>query len=65
MKNKKFDCVKMKHEIQRQILEETRGMTPEQRRRQAEQAIESDPILAHLWRHARRIQPSDSPVITS
>jgi len=35
-----FDCVKMKREIQAQIYEETKHMTPEERREHTRQAAE-------------------------
>ena len=35
-----FDCVKMKREIQAQIYEETKNMTPEEQRERLRQASE-------------------------
>ncbi len=57
MKAKKFDCVQMKHEIQRQILAGMAGLSPEEQRRRTEQEILSDPILGRLWRESHRIDP--------
>ena len=51
---KEFDCVRMKHEIQQEILREMRGLSPEEQRRRTEELILADPILGRLWRKARR-----------
>ena len=53
MKAKTFDCVKMKHEIQQQILQEFSGLPVQEQRNRTRQMIESDPILGRLWRRAR------------
>ena len=50
MKKKDFDCVEMKREIQRRILEEMQGVRPEEQLRRTEEAIKSDPILARFWK---------------
>ncbi len=52
---KKFDCVQMKHEIQQRLLAEMTGLSPEEQRRLTEERIESDPILARLWKRARPV----------
>lgn len=53
MKKKDFDCVEMKREIQRQILEEMRGLGSEEQRNRTEKAVKSDPVLARFWKDAR------------
>ena len=58
MKTKSFDCVKMKHDIQQQILQELTGLSLEQQRKRSQQLIESDPILARLWRRTRPAAPA-------
>jgi hypothetical protein len=58
MKNKEFDCVEMKWQIQQRIAEETRGMSEEDRRRYDEASIVANPVLARLWRDARRVSNS-------
>lgn len=56
MKDKQFDCVRMKHEIQQEILREMQSLSPEEQQRRTAQEIESDPVLGRLWRRARRIE---------
>jgi len=58
MKKKEFDCVRMKHEIQQQLRERRAGLSSDERRRAMEENIQSDPILARLWREAKRIEPA-------
>lgn len=48
MTKKKFDCIKMKHDIQKKIMEEMRGLTPEQQHKKIQNDIESDPIFGPL-----------------
>ena len=62
MKPKKFDCVKMKHDIQRQLLEEMAGLSLEEQRRRTEGQILSDPILGPLWRRLRQRTPEKKSV---
>jgi hypothetical protein len=59
MKKKKFDCVQMKHDIQKEILKERRGLSPEEQRRRSEARIAADPILGPIWRQARRVPTQD------
>jgi hypothetical protein len=49
-KVKSFDCVEMKNEIQREMLEKYEGLTPEEIREEQRNAIEKDPILGPLYR---------------
>jgi len=51
MKEKSFDCVQMKHEIQQRIREEMEGLSREEQRRRTEEAILADPVLAQIWRN--------------
>ena len=51
MKEKRFDCVRMKHEIQQRIREENEGLSQEERRRRTEEAILADPVLGRIWRN--------------
>jgi len=53
---KEFDCVRMKHEIQQRILQEMRGLSPEERRQKMEEDIQADPVIGPIWRGARRSQ---------
>ena len=52
---KKFDCVKMKHDIQEKMIKETQGMTWEQEREHFRKTIEEGP-LAELWRKLKARQ---------
>lgn len=56
MKNKKFDCVEMKNQIQAKILQEFAGLTPKEQKRLTEDRIKSDPILGPVWSRARKNQ---------
>ena len=53
-KKKKFDCVKMKWDIQQKLLKEMKGLSPEEQARFTENRIMSDPILARIWKKAQR-----------
>lgn len=50
MKKKKFDCVEMKRKIQKQILNETKGLSQIEKRRKLDKKILSDPILGPIWK---------------
>ena len=52
---KKFDCVQMKHDIQRELMKETEGMSFEKRNAYSVKNILANPILAEVWRKARHI----------
>lgn len=58
MKDKGFDCVRMKHQIQEGIAEEFKGLSVEERRLKTEAMICADPLLASLWRQAHPIGDS-------
>ena len=53
--NKDFDCVEMKNQIQQRIVKEMEGLTLEERRAKRHAAIMADPILARVWKNARRV----------
>ena len=53
MRNKKFDCVKMKWDIQKQILQEYAGVPDAQARRMQMQQVMEDPILGPFCRKVR------------
>ena len=54
MKEKAFDCVRMKAEIQQKLQEELAGLSPEEVENVAIQRISNDPPMGRLWREARR-----------
>ena len=54
MQSKTFDCVEMKRAIQERIIQETRGLSREEKQRLTEERILSDPILSRIWKNARR-----------
>ena len=54
-KNKKFDSVEMKHQIQQKIHVETKGMTWEEERDHFQKDIQSSP-LADKWARIRSRQ---------
>ncbi|HUT55734.1 MAG TPA: hypothetical protein VM658_20255 [bacterium] len=53
MKKKKFDCVKMKHDIQRQILKKFKGISEAEQQRITESRIAADPILGPWWKRMK------------
>jgi hypothetical protein len=55
MKDKEFDCVEMKHQIQQELLKEMDGLSCEERRQKTERAIQSDSVLCRVWQRARRV----------
>lgn len=61
MKNKTFDCVQMKWDIQRKQREELAGMPEAERRRILTKRVEADPILGPILRRVNRsTRPSSS-----
>ena len=58
VREKKFDCVKMKRDIQEKHLREREEATPEQWRRMRTERILADRVLGPVWRRARRVHPS-------
>ncbi len=55
MKNKKFDCVRMKRDIQKQIAKEFSGMSDEQAHKIQMADAMKDPILGPFCRKVRSI----------
>jgi hypothetical protein len=53
MKKKEFDCVKMKQDIQRQILKEYKGLSDEEQKRLTEARIAANPILGPWWKNMK------------
>ena len=49
-KNKQFDCVKMKWEIQKQIRKEFEGVPEAEARQMQMRQVEQDPILGPFYR---------------
>ncbi|VGO21196.1 hypothetical protein [Pontiella sulfatireligans] len=52
MKNKTFDCVEMKNEIQRTLQGEYKGLVLEERRARMNERILSDPVLGPAYRRS-------------
>ena len=56
-----FDCVKMKADIQRRLLEEYSNMDVEQSRRVQQDKIASDPVLGPFLSKVAVFSPASSP----
>ena len=54
MKEKEFDCVKMKDDIQKKIQEQIKGMTPEEEINFFQKAAEADPEWVAFKKKARQ-----------
>jgi len=54
VKNKTFDCVKMKWDIQKKQREEFAGISDADRRRIQVERIQADPILGPFIQHLPR-----------
>jgi len=54
MKNKKFDCVKMKWDIQQEIAKESSGISDEQSHRIQMQKVMQNPILGPFYKKLHR-----------
>ncbi len=50
MKNKDFDCVEMKNQIQADLLREYEGLSEEEIQKRRCERINADPILSDLVR---------------
>jgi hypothetical protein len=59
MKKKKFDCVKMKHDIQQEIMAEFKGLSEEEKWAITEKQILADPVLGPIWKKARPVSLGD------
>ena len=55
-KNKKFDCVKMKWDIQQQILREFAGVPDQEAHRIQMDQVMQDPILGPFYRKVRSVK---------
>jgi hypothetical protein len=55
MKPKKFDCVKMKNDIQQRLMKEFEGLSYEEQWAITEKRILSDPILGPFWKKAKPV----------
>ncbi len=55
MKDKTFDCVKLKNDIQQELLDEMRTLSPDEWNEATAKVISSNPILASIWKQARKI----------
>ena len=53
IKNKKFDCVKMKWDIQKEISKEFSGIPDEQANKMQLAKIEQNPILGPFYKKMR------------
>ena len=53
LKTKRFDCVRMKWDIQQQILQEFKDVSPDQVREVRRRQIEGDPVLGALLQRVR------------
>ncbi|MDP8240395.1 MAG: hypothetical protein P9X24_14995 [Candidatus Hatepunaea meridiana] len=49
MKQKTFDCVKMKWEIQQNLMREMKDLSPEAKREYTINKITSNPLLSRIW----------------
>ena len=56
MSEKSFDCVKMKDDIQKKILEETDGMTDEEKAKDLEEKMSKNKILGPFWKKLKEQQ---------
>ena len=54
MKQKSFDCIRMKREIHQRMLHELKGLSCEERLAKFEREIKSNPILAKVWQRTKR-----------
>ena len=55
MKQKKFDCVQMKHDIQRKIEAEFKGLSDEEQWAITEKRILAHPVLGPIWKNAKPV----------
>lgn len=55
-KSKKFDCVRMKWDIQKQIAKEFSGISDEQAHKIQIDEVMKDPILGPFWKTVRSVR---------
>lgn len=60
MKNKKFDCVKMKWDIQQQISKEFASISDEEAHRIQMAEVMQDPILGPFYKKLRSAKSTSS-----
>ena len=60
-KNKSFDCVEMKWEIQRKIREQYAGIPEEEARRMQREEVLADPILGPILKKLLARQQATVP----
>ncbi len=61
MKNKSFDCVRMKWDIQKKQREELAGMSEADKRRVQMEKIQADPILGPFIDKVQAASAQSSP----
>lgn len=61
MKNKKFDCVKMKWDIQREILKEFEGVSDEKAHEIQMAKVMQNLILGPFCKKVRRVKLTPQP----
>ena len=59
-KNKKFDCVKMKWDIQQQISKEFSGISDEEAHKIQMSKVMQDPILGPFCKEVRSVKRASS-----
>ncbi|MBC8204987.1 hypothetical protein ISS30_10495 [bacterium] len=52
MKDKRFDCVQMKWDIQKRLLREMKGLSPDEEDDFTRKKILSNPVLSKIWLRA-------------
>jgi len=52
-KEKQFDCVRMKDEIQQKILAERKALGAEEQRKRAHERIAANPVLGPIWQRTK------------
>ena len=57
---KKFDCVKMKHDIQAEQLKRLKGLTHAEQIELMHREILRDPVLARIWQQSKRVRQQDT-----
>ena len=57
MKNKRFDCVQMKWDIQQNLLRQMKSLSPEEEDDFTMKKIMSNPTLSKIWLRAQQSIP--------
>jgi len=65
MSGKEFDCVEMKHAIQRKLLKENAGRSWSERNAKIRKALSRDPHLSRLLEAAGTTHENGAPVSQS